>query len=110
MDFNPEPDTAICAGDKLVVLGRPNPLKRLEAEAARCQKDRLTVDVRRRNVETVTPICICLASETEVGNTHCCGRNGRVICPRCYAATQRRPLLCKGRCRNQSGQQTRSSN
>jgi voltage-gated potassium channel len=35
MDFNPEPGTAIRAGDKLVVLGRPDSLKRLEAEAAR---------------------------------------------------------------------------
>lgn len=34
MDFNPEPDTAIRAGDKLVVLGRPHSLRRLEAEAA----------------------------------------------------------------------------
>ncbi|PYQ93840.1 MAG: potassium transporter TrkA, partial [Acidobacteria bacterium] len=34
MEFNPEPNTAIHAGDKLVVLGRPNPLKELEAEAA----------------------------------------------------------------------------
>ena len=34
MDFNPEPDTRINAGDKLVVLGRPDSLKRLEAEAA----------------------------------------------------------------------------
>jgi voltage-gated potassium channel len=34
MDFNPEPDTAIRAGDKLVVLGRPESLKRLETEAA----------------------------------------------------------------------------
>ena len=34
MEFNPEPDTAIRAGDKLVVLGRPESLKRLEAEAA----------------------------------------------------------------------------
>jgi voltage-gated potassium channel len=33
MDFNPEPDTTIRAGDKLVVLGRPDSLKRLEAEA-----------------------------------------------------------------------------
>jgi voltage-gated potassium channel len=33
MEFNPEPDTAIRPGDKLVVLGRPDPLKRLEAEA-----------------------------------------------------------------------------
>jgi voltage-gated potassium channel len=33
MEFNPEPDTAICAGDKLVVLGRPESLKRLEQEA-----------------------------------------------------------------------------
>jgi voltage-gated potassium channel len=33
MDFNPEPDTAMHAGDKLVVLGRPESLKRLEAEA-----------------------------------------------------------------------------
>ena len=33
MEFNPEPDTAIRAGDKLVVLGRPASLKRLEAEA-----------------------------------------------------------------------------
>jgi voltage-gated potassium channel len=35
MEFNPEPDTAIRPGDKLVVLGRPEPLKELEAEAAR---------------------------------------------------------------------------
>jgi voltage-gated potassium channel len=34
MEFNPEPNTAIRAGDKLVVLGRPHSLKRLEAEAA----------------------------------------------------------------------------
>lgn len=33
MEFNPEPDTSIRAGDKLVVLGRPNSLKRLETEA-----------------------------------------------------------------------------
>jgi len=35
MEFNPEPDTPIRPGDKLVVLGRPDPLKQLEAEAAR---------------------------------------------------------------------------
>ena len=34
MEFNPEPDTIIGAGDKLVVLGRPESLKRLETEAA----------------------------------------------------------------------------
>jgi voltage-gated potassium channel len=34
MEFNPEPDTAIRPGDKLVVLGRPDSLKRLESEAA----------------------------------------------------------------------------
>ena len=34
MEFNPEPDTAIRAGDKLVVLGRPDSLKQLESEAA----------------------------------------------------------------------------
>ena len=33
MDFNPEPETTIDAGDKLVVLGRPDSLKRLEADA-----------------------------------------------------------------------------
>jgi voltage-gated potassium channel len=33
MEFNPEPDTAIRAGDKLVVLGHPDSLKQLEAEA-----------------------------------------------------------------------------
>jgi voltage-gated potassium channel len=33
MEFNPEPDTAIRGGDKLVVLGRPQSLKQLEAEA-----------------------------------------------------------------------------
>jgi voltage-gated potassium channel len=33
MDFNPEPDTAIFGGDRLVVLGRPESLKRLETEA-----------------------------------------------------------------------------
>jgi voltage-gated potassium channel len=34
MEFNPEPDTAIREGDKLVVLGRPGPLKQLETEAS----------------------------------------------------------------------------
>jgi voltage-gated potassium channel len=34
MEFNPEPDSAIRVGDKLVVLGRPHSLKRLEVEAA----------------------------------------------------------------------------
>lgn len=34
MEFNPEPDTTIRSGDKLVVLGRPSSLKRLELEAA----------------------------------------------------------------------------
>ena len=34
MEFNPEPDTVIGAGDKLVVLGRPESLKRLETEAS----------------------------------------------------------------------------
>jgi voltage-gated potassium channel len=33
IDFNPEPDTPIHPGDKLIVLGRPDSLKRLEAEA-----------------------------------------------------------------------------
>src|SRR6185369_5246993 len=34
MEFNPEPDTSINGGDKLVVLGRPDSMKLLEAEAA----------------------------------------------------------------------------
>src|SRR6185295_12115462 len=34
MEFNPEPDTRIQSGDKLVVLGRPESLKRLETDAA----------------------------------------------------------------------------
>ena len=34
MEFNPEPDVTIRAGDKLVVLGRPESLKRLEGEAS----------------------------------------------------------------------------
>ena len=34
MEFNPEPDTRMHAGDKLVVLGRPQSLKKLEAEAS----------------------------------------------------------------------------
>ena len=33
MAFNPEPDTMIGGGDKLVVLGRPESLRRLETEA-----------------------------------------------------------------------------
>jgi len=33
MEFNPEPDTAIFGGDRLVVLGRPESLKKLETEA-----------------------------------------------------------------------------
>jgi voltage-gated potassium channel len=35
MEFNPSPEAQIRAGDKLVVLGRPESLKQLEAEAAR---------------------------------------------------------------------------
>jgi voltage-gated potassium channel len=35
MEFNPSPDAGIRAGDKLVVLGRPDTLKELELEAAR---------------------------------------------------------------------------
>jgi voltage-gated potassium channel len=34
MEFNPEPDTRIQSGDRLVVLGRPESLKRLETDAA----------------------------------------------------------------------------
>ncbi len=34
MEFNPPPDAAIRSGDKLVVLGPPDSLKQLEAEAA----------------------------------------------------------------------------
>jgi len=33
MEFNPDPETVMHAGDKLVVLGRPDSLKRLELEA-----------------------------------------------------------------------------
>lgn len=33
LEFNPEADTLIESGDKLIVIGRPDPLKRLEAEA-----------------------------------------------------------------------------
>ena len=33
MDFNPEPETAMRAGDDLVVLGRAGSLKELEAAA-----------------------------------------------------------------------------
>jgi voltage-gated potassium channel len=33
MEFNPEPDMVIGGGDKLVVLGRPDSLRRLETEA-----------------------------------------------------------------------------
>jgi len=35
MEFNPSPDAGIRAGDKLVVLGRPDSLKELELEAAK---------------------------------------------------------------------------
>ena len=35
IEFNPAPDVPIRSGDKLVVLGRPDSLKQLEAEAAR---------------------------------------------------------------------------
>jgi len=34
MEFNPEPETRIQPGDKLVVLGRPDSLRRLETDAA----------------------------------------------------------------------------
>jgi len=34
MEFNPEPDTSIRPGDKLVVLGRPDSMKRLTTDAA----------------------------------------------------------------------------
>jgi voltage-gated potassium channel len=33
MEFNPAPEAALLAGDKLVVLGRPDSLKKLEVEA-----------------------------------------------------------------------------
>jgi K+/H+ antiporter YhaU regulatory subunit KhtT len=35
MAFNPVPEAAIRVGDKLVVLGQPDSLKQLEAEAGR---------------------------------------------------------------------------
>jgi voltage-gated potassium channel len=35
VEFNPAPDAALQSGDKLVVLGRPDSLKKLEVEAAR---------------------------------------------------------------------------
>jgi voltage-gated potassium channel len=38
MAFNPEPDTAIRPGDKLVVLGRPESLKRLGTDAAEAKR------------------------------------------------------------------------
>jgi len=38
MTFNPEPDTPIRPGDKLVVLGRPESLKRLETDAAEAKR------------------------------------------------------------------------
>jgi voltage-gated potassium channel len=34
MEFNPDPDAVMRPGDKLVVLGRPDSLRRLESEAA----------------------------------------------------------------------------
>ena len=34
MEFNPEPETSIRSGDRLVVLGKPDSMKRLEAEAS----------------------------------------------------------------------------
>ena len=34
MEFNPESDTVMRASDKLVVLGKPETLKQLEAEAS----------------------------------------------------------------------------
>jgi voltage-gated potassium channel len=40
MEFNPEPDTRIQGGDKLVVLGRPDSLKRLEVDAAAAEERR----------------------------------------------------------------------
>ena len=38
MAFNPEPETPIQPGDKLVVLGRPESLKRLETDAAEAKR------------------------------------------------------------------------
>jgi voltage-gated potassium channel len=35
IDFNPAPEKAIQGQDKLVVLGRPDSLKKLETEAAK---------------------------------------------------------------------------
>ena len=35
MEFNPAPDVAMRTADKLVVLGRPESLKKLETEAGR---------------------------------------------------------------------------
>jgi len=37
MDFNPEPETAMRGGDDLVVLGRSDSLRELEASAASVQ-------------------------------------------------------------------------
>ncbi len=37
MEFNPESDTVMHASDKLVVLGKPDTLKLLEAEASGTQ-------------------------------------------------------------------------
>jgi len=42
MEFNPAPDATIRAGDKLVVLGRPDSLKQLEVEAA---EDGMVIEV-----------------------------------------------------------------
>src|SRR5207253_6157763 len=38
MEFNPDPETRMQAGDKLVVLGRPESLKRLEAAALEAKR------------------------------------------------------------------------
>jgi voltage-gated potassium channel len=38
MEFNPAPETPIEPGDKLVVLGRPESLKRLEVDAAKVKR------------------------------------------------------------------------
>src|SRR6185312_8536606 len=38
MEFNPDPEVRMRAGDKLVVLGRPDSLKQLEVHAAEARK------------------------------------------------------------------------
>ena len=85
MEFNPEPDTRIEVGDKLVVLGRPDSLKRLENAAAAGDADGRACARRRggcaRDSQRSGPGCRVV---------HRPGRPAARASASCWSATTRR--------------------